>query len=267
MMFGALALWGCFGDSLPDAGDDAAYGRQPDLGPLCAGNNDGVIARNELQFPLGIGVRYLVNPPGTTVSVDPVGQAGPDGPAWDLSSTAGDVHELVLESVADKWFAASFPGASYATVSDLMSGTLGVFRVTDEALLLLGFASEAPNQTLLVYDAPVASLRLPLTAGDGWVTGARIVNGTLDGQPFASSDTYRISVDARGTAVLPFLQFPNTLRVHVELSQALPGGIAVTRIEHLFFHECYGELGRMVSSPGEANPAFTMAAEFRRLAL
>jgi len=99
------------------------------------------------------------------------------------------------------------------------------------------------------------------------VTGAQIANGTLNGQPFASTDTYRISVDARGTAILPYLRFDNTLRVHVELTQALPGGVAVTHIQYLFFHECYGELGRMVSNPGETNPAFTTAGEFRRLAL
>ena len=101
----------------------------------------------------------------------------------------------------------------------------------------------------------------------GILTGARIVNGRLDNMPFASSDTYDIAIDAQGTAVLPFLTFQNTLRVRVRLTQALPGGVTVTRIQHLFFKECYGELGRMVSSPGDANPSFTSAAEFRRLAL
>jgi hypothetical protein len=191
----------------------------------------------------------------------------PSGPEWDLTSTAGEVHELMLQAVDSSWFGASFPGATYATTADLASGLLGVFRVTDSALLLLGYASPEPNKTLLVYDAPVASVHFPIQQGDSWVTGARVVNGTLNGAPFASNDTYRISVDARGTAVLPFLSFENTLRIHVELSQALPGGVAVTHIQYLFFHECYGELGRMVSSPGESDPGFTSAAEFRRLAL
>jgi hypothetical protein len=255
-----LLMAGCFGETVP-SNDDAAYGHGPDLLPVCSGNNDGVIARGELQFPLGLPVRYLANPAGTTVTVNP------SGPQWDLTSTAGEVHELTLDAVAGQWFAGSFPNATYVTTADLGSGTLGIFRVTDDALLLLGFASVQPNQTLLIYDAPIASLHFPIRLGDSWVTGARIVNGTLNGAPFASSDTYRISVDTRGTAVLPFLSFDNTLRVHVELSQALPGGVAVTHIQQLFFHECYGELGRMVSNPGETDPAFTSAAEFRRLAL
>jgi hypothetical protein len=261
-----LLAAGCFGESVP-SNDDAAYGRGPDLLPVCSGNNDGQIARGELQFPLGLAVRYLANPPGTTVTVSPAGVMRPSGPEWDLTSTAGEVYELKLDAVAGQWFGGSFPDATYATTTDLASGTLGIFRVTDTALLLLGYASPEPNQTLLVYDAPIATVHFPIRQGDSWVTGARIVNGTLGGQPFASSDTYRISVDARGTAVLPFLSFENTLRIHVDLSQALPAGVAVSRIQYLYFHECYGELGRMVSNPGEADPGFTAAAEFRRLAL
>lgn len=262
-----LSAAGCFGSPPPAGSDDGGFGRAPDLAPLCSGNNDGVIAASELSFPIGATVHYLDNPPGTTVSVDPTGTMTPSGPEWDLSSTAGQVVPLTLEPIAGKWFAASFPGATYATTSDVASGTLGIFRVAPEALYLLGFASETPNQTLLVYSAPVASLRFPVKLGDSYVTGAQIAGGTLNGQPFASTDTYRISVDARGTAILPYLRFDNTLRVHVELSQALPGGVAVTHIQYLFFHECYGELGRMVSNPGETNPAFTTAGEFRRLAL
>lgn len=263
----ALAAGGCFGTNAPTPNDDAAYGAAPDLGPLCTGNNDGVIARDELQFPVGVSVNYLSNPSGTTATVAPDGTMMADGPQWDLTSTAGDVHQLTLESVGDKWFASSFPGASYATVTDLASGTLGIFRVTNDTLEILGYASEQPNQTLLVYDQPIASLKFPVTAGQSWVTSAHIVNGTLNGMPYAGLDTYRISVDERGTAVLPFLSFGNTMRVHVELTQTLPGGVSVSRIQYLFFHECYGELGRMVSTLNETNQSFTSASEFRRLAL
>ena len=48
----------------------------PDLGPLCSGNNDGVIDHNELQFPLGVSVNYLANPSGTTATVAPRRHAG-----------------------------------------------------------------------------------------------------------------------------------------------------------------------------------------------
>ncbi len=268
LLAAAVVLGGCFGSASLPSNDDAGYGAAPDLEPLCTSNNDGVIEASELKYPLGLTVRYLANPIGTTVQVAPDGAPGADGVTeWDLSSTAGEVFPLTIEPVDQKWFAASFPDATYATVSDLTSGLLGVFKVTPDALLLLGYASEQPNQTLLVYDAPVATLKLPVTTGQSWVTGAHINGGLLNGQPFASSDTYQISVDARGTAVLPYLKISNTLRIHVQLTQSVPGGIAVTHIQYLFFHECDGELGRMVSNPGEIDPSFTTAAEFRRLAL
>jgi hypothetical protein len=263
-----LGAGGCFGaNTSSDGGDDGSYGVAPDFGPLCSGNNDGVIARGELSFPVGASVNYLANPAGTTASVAPDGTSSGGVPQWDLTSPAGDVHKLTLLSVADQWFASSFPGASYATVTDLASNTLGIFRVTDDALYILGYASEAPNQTLLVYDQPVLSLRFPVAVGQSWVSAAHVVNGTLNGMPYAALDTYQISVDLAGDAVLPFLSFANTLRVHVQLTQTLPGGVSVARIQYLLFHECYGELGRMVSVPNETNQSFTSAAEFRRLAL
>ena len=263
----ALGAGGCFGANAPNGNDDAAYGTAPDLGPLCRGNNDGTIERGELSFPVGVSVNYLANPSGTTATVAPAGTQAGGVTEWDLTSTAGDVHKLTLEALAGKWFAASFPGATYATTTDLASGTLGIFRVADEGLYILGYASETPNQTLLVYDTPILSLKFPVTLGDAWVATAHIVNGTLDGMPYAGLDTYKISIDARGTAVLPFLSFANTMRVHVDLTQTVPGGVSVTRIQYLFFHECYGELGRMVSVVDEPNEIFTNAGEFRRLAL
>lgn len=264
----ALGAGGCFGANTPPGNDDAAYGSAPDLGPLCAGNNDGKIDRDELAFPVGMSVNYLSNPNGTTATVAPDGtQAGGGVIEWDLTSTAGDVHQLTLENVASKWFASSFPGATYATTTDLATNTLGVFRVQDDGLYILGYASETPNQTLLVYDRPILSLKFPVTLGDSWVATAHVVNGTLNGSPYAALDTYQISIDERGTAVLPFLSFANTMRVHVDLTQTVPGGVSIRRIQYLFFHECYGELGRMVSTINEANESFTSAGEFRRLAL
>lgn len=263
----ALGAGGCFGSNVPNGNDDAAYGTAPDLGPICSGNNDGKIENNELQFPLGVSVNYLANPSGTTTTVAPDGTQVNGVTQWDLTSNAGDVHKLTIEALTGKWFAASFPGASYATTTDLATNTLGIFRVADEGLYILGYASETPNQTLLVYDAPILSLKFPVTLGDAWVSTAHVVNGMLNGQPYAGLDTYKIAVDARGTAVLPFLSFDNTMRVHVDLTQTVPGGISVSRIQYLFFHECYGELGRMVSVINEPNEMFTNAGEFRRLAL
>ena len=265
----AIGLAGCLGNDTPVSSADGQYNVVGDLAPLCSGNNDGVIARSELIFPVGATVRYLDNPAGTTVTVNPDGTMGASGVTWDLTlDDPNDVAlDFTLQPVAGAWWAASFPSASYAALSDTTSGILGVYEVTADSVLLLGFVSPTPNDTLLVYDAPIATLRFPLSEGMAWVTGARITNGRLAGQPFASKDDYQISVDAEGSATLPFLKFDNTLRVHVELTQALPGGISVHTIQHIFMHECYGELGRMASQRGETNPSFTTAAEFRRLAL
>ncbi len=263
----ALGAGGCFGSNVPNGNDDAAYGVAPDLGPLCTGNNDGKIDRNELAFPVGMSVNYLSNPSGTTATVAPAGTQVGGVTQWDLTSTAGDVHQLTLENVATKWFASSFPGATYATTTDIATNTLGIFRVQDDGLYILGYASETPHPPLLVYDAPIRSLKFPVVLGDAWIATAHIVNGTLNGQPYAGLDTYKINIDARGTAVLPFLSFDNTMRVHVDLTQTVPGGVSVSRIQYLFFHECYGELGRMVSVIDETNEMFTSAGEFRRLAL
>src|ERR1051325_9066004 len=105
-----LLLSGCFGKELPIGSDDASYGVGADLSPLCSDNHDGVIARSELIFPLGSTVNYLINPGGTTQAVSPVGSPSADGPAWDLTSTAGDVHPFTLIPVSGQWFEGSFPG-------------------------------------------------------------------------------------------------------------------------------------------------------------
>jgi hypothetical protein len=262
-----LLLSGCFGKDLPIGSDDASYGVGADLSPLCSDNHDGVIARSELVFPIGSTVNYLVNPLGTTQGVAPQGTPSADGPAWDLTSTAGDVRPFTLIPVSGQWYESSFPGASYAIVSDVGSGLLGIYRATDDAILLLGFASPDMGTSLLVYDQPVTTLRFPVQVGDSFVTGGKIVGGTLNGQPFASTDTYRVTVDELGVGEMPYLRFRDTLRIQVQLAQAVLGGIQVSHIEYLYYHECYGELGRMVSNPNEMDPNFTVAAEFRRLAL
>src|SRR5262249_35090378 len=121
-----LLLGGCFGGSVPATSDDGGFGPGSDLVAACLGNNDGQIDRSELQFPVGLTVKYLTNPIGTTVAVDPEGQQAADGREWDLTSTQGDAVQLTLEPIAGQWFAGSFPDATYATTTDVASGTLGI---------------------------------------------------------------------------------------------------------------------------------------------
>jgi hypothetical protein len=254
-------------DNGPLHGNDAGYTPVPDLGISCVSNNDGVFARSELPLIIGASARYLQNPDGTVATVDPVGQDSPDGTAWDFTSTAGNIVELPLLAMDGLWFADKFPGATYATYTDLASKTLGIFKLTDSALQIMGFASEAPNQILLVYQTPIDSIRFPLHENDGWIATGKITDGTFNGLPVAETDTYKITVDAKGVVVLPAVRVANTLRIRVELDQVTLGGATQHITQLLYFRECVGEVGRMVSSPNDANPNFTSAATFRRLAL
>ncbi|MEO6950941.1 MAG: hypothetical protein ABI321_03930 [Polyangia bacterium] len=51
----------------------------------------------------------------------------------------------------------------------------------------------------------------------------------------------------------------------VDLDQSV--GTSTHTIQYLFFRECVGEVGRMVTGANETNENFTSAATFRRLAL
>lgn len=266
-LLAVFAAVGCIGDDGRPNGNDGGYISVPDFASTCVANNDGVIARSELPLVIGVSARYLQNPDGTVATVDPVGQDSPDGTAWDFTSEAGNIVELPILSVNGKWFEDKFPGATYATYTDLASKTLGVFRLTDGALQIMGFVSEAPNQVLLVYQQPVDSIRFPLHLGDGWIATGKITDGMFNGLPVAETDTYKITVDAKGVVVLPSLRVANTLRIRVELDQAALGGATSHITQLLYFRECVGEVGRMVSAPNDPNRNFTSAATFRRLAL
>ena len=110
-------------------------------------------------------------------------------------------------------------------------------------------------------------IRFPVVEGQSWAMVAHITDAVYEGQPFASTDSYNISVDQRGTVDLPYLSLHNTLRLRVEVQQSLPGGQTIHRFQYLYLQECYGELGRIVSLDNELDPGFTTASEFRRLAL
>jgi hypothetical protein len=268
MMIIALCAAGCLGDAGAPTRSDAGYvlGPNQDLS-TCQSNNDGILQRSELPLVLGVTATYLQNPDNSTVTVDTAGQQSPDGPAWDLTSTAGVSVSLPILSLQGLWFENDFPGATYVTYTDTATKLYGVFKLTDDALQILGYASEAPNQTLIVYDAPVDSIRFPLAVGASWQQSVTATNGLFDGLPYGESDKYTISVEEEGVVELPFLSATKTLRIHVDLVATAPSAAQVHTIQYLFFHECVGELGRMVSVNNETNPAFTTASIFRRLAL
>ena len=269
LVFAFAILSGCSDNGTlgPDGGRDG-FVIGPDASPVCTGDNNSVITREELPVVLSTPVDYLVNPPGSTVQVAPDGTVGGGGERmWDFTSIDGVVMSVTALPITNAWYGPDFPDATYAAVLNAADSTLGVYRVDDQAVWLLGFVSPEEDRTLAVYDPPVPSLRFPIEEGLNWVSVGEITNAVYDGQPFASTDTYRVSVDQRGTARLPYLDLLNTLRVRVDLTQSLPGGTTLRYIQYLYVHECYGELARIVSQQGELDPHFTEASEFRRLAL
>lgn len=251
--------------------DGGGFIPQPDagLGPSCRGDRDGVISRSEVAFVTGVSVRYRVNPLGTLARVSPTGEAQPDGTRrWDFTDRAGDTVTVTLLAAPQQWFARRFSQAQYAAPLDPRAPELGVYLATDSAVQLLGVAGPSEgDDTLVRYDAPLDVLRFPLSVGAAWTAEATTQEGRVGGTPVASRDRYQISVDARGTVLLPELTFTDALRVRVELTQSFPAGPGRRRIQYLWMTECYGEVARMVSQDDEADPAFTLAAEFRRLGL
>ena len=276
LVAGVHVLSGCVGPNpdledggpVQDGGTTADGGAVSDGGLTCRGNNDGVIERGELAFLVGFTARYQVSGGSGETAVELQGATGSDGkPLWDFSSLTGQKVSLGPECVADKWFAAHFPGASYAVITDQAKDILGIFKVSDSELQLMGFASRADGQTRLVYDQPVTLLKFPMRLGDHWIASANVNNGLYDGVPVASHDVYDVHIDKLGTVRLPFLDFQNSLRIRIRLTQTFPMGPGRTTVQVQFYHECYGEVLWLLSKENESNDDFSRAAAFRRLSL
>lgn len=245
--------------TLPDAADAA----------VCRGNRDGVIQREELPFVDGIEVRYRTNPTGTLAPVNTRGTPRPDGTrAWDYSSEAGDLVTLSARSTAGMWFAMDFPTAQYASRLDPRATPLGVYRNGDMGVEFLGVAGAAEaDGTRVRYASPILLLRFPLSVGQSWSSESATVDGMFEHTPVAARDRYDVAVDARGELRLAALTFPDALRVRVEVTQRFPAGPGTHKIQYLWLVECYGEVARVSSRDGEADPDFTLATEYRRLGL
>ncbi len=235
----------------------------------CVPDLDGTLTAAELPIVLDQPLTFRV---GEDVAVDLAGRGSGADRQWDWSvDTAGDaLRDQLAVALDDQWYAGSFPGGRFVLAVD--AATDAVYAADDRGLYLLGLAShdEAPpaGKTLLPYAAPVAVLRLPVAAGDRWTETATITGGTLRGLPYNGTDTYAISADARGELHLPYVRFTDALRVRTTVtSTPAVGGASVVVRQSQFFSECFGEIGRATSRPGEPADDFTTAATLRRLAL
>ena len=256
------------GDLGADAGDDP--GDDPDTGnpTSCLPNRDGVITRAEVPLQAGLFATYRV---ATDAPVDTDGEpvALGDGRDWDLSGDLpGDQTVIVEARDPDTfWFSTDYPDASYVTSLSEGSDLLGIFQITDDALLLLGVASpeDGFTSTNLEYDPPVAVLSFPLTAESSWSTDATVTGSFNGSLSWFQAEDYASQVDSMGTMKTPFGTFEGVLRVRTDLARTV--GFLTTDIRtYLYVAECFGTVASIVSQDDEPDVEFDTASEVRRLA-
>ncbi|MFT3708394.1 MAG: hypothetical protein QM817_12140 [Archangium sp.] len=247
----------------------------PAVAPLeCVPNLDGTIDGSELRAAIGIPVHYLASPPGASRPVGIPGAVNPQGQReWDLSIDYADdrVATIQAEALAGHWFAASFPNGQFVAPLDLGGTVLGVYVNDGTNLLLQGYATRDENpttgKTLVVYQAPVAIFRFPLTVGKEWVSVGTVMNGLVRGLPYAGRDTYQVKVDGAGQLVLPDVTFTQALRVRTTTTIEPAVGASIVRRQVGWVFECFGEVARATAADGETNDDFTTTTELRRLGL
>ncbi len=260
----ALAVAGCGENLTPASGPDAG-------GPAltCLPDLDGRIAAAEMPTGLGVTGEYFLT---ENVAVDVGGTVAEDGRrVWDLGAESGsEERRAVTPATLDgRWYADAFPGGELVLPAGADGALEGVYARDDDGLWLLGLASTVEaDDTLLVYDAPVAVLRFPLEPGRTWTESGIITGGRLDGLPYNGTDTYDITSDAAGRVLVPYVSFEQAHRVRTQVTvEPAAGGVTTTRRQVSFVAECFGEVARAVSRPDENAIDFTTAAELWRFAL
>lgn len=261
-----LALLACGANETPQPAVDGGFDALE-----CLPNLDGVLTADELPAAAGLTADYYVS---TDQTVDLDGAVDARGVrVWSMAEVGGAPRDTLDVSAArDRWYADSFPTDALVAPLGTDGAAETIFTIDGDGMWAWGIASAAPNppggKTLLVYEQPVALLRLPLQDGDAWTSIGVISGGELDGLPYNGTDTYEVAVDGAGRLELPHLTFTQAHRVltRVEVAPAV-GGVTVTRRQVSFWFECFGEVARATSRNDESDPLFDRAAELRRLAL
>ena len=216
-----------------------------------------------MPLEAGLSAKFRVATSGTVESA-PVLVDGT--PTWDFSAALSGDQTVLVETlpVSGAWYAATFPGASYAARLSQGADLLGVFEITDTALLLRGVVSpeDGITKTELEYDPPVTVLAFPITEGDSWTTDTT-VSGTASGVFGVYFETYENTVDTRGNVITPFSSF-DSLRIRVDLTRTT-GAIVTTQRTFAFVTECFGTIASMVSQYNELETEFDDPSEIRRL--
>lgn len=258
---------GTCGPAPVDGGGDDAADATPDATPSsCTPDHDGTITLAELPFAPGRTATFRV---ALDVTWSTAGQpeAG-DLRRWDLSGAlAGDADQaLTLAAPGGAWWAAAFPGATYATRLSAESDLSGVFAVGGASLALLGVVSpdDGLYKTELSYDPPATILGLPLSRGTTWATTST-VSGTANGVIVAYTERYDSSVDQAGTLVTPYGEFP-VVRVVTDLTRTSGLATLDTRRTFTWVAECFGPVATATSQSFASGDELSDLAELRRIA-
>ncbi len=230
---------------------------------VCKPNHDSVITRDEVTFGAGLSAKFEVTA-NVTVSTTP--QFEEDIPVWDLATPLPGDETILVDTLPleDQWFAKDFPNADYAVPLSADSALLGVFRATDDSLLLLAVVSPEGGlfATKLEYDPPARMMAFPLKVGTTWASEST-VTGKVDGLFAVASEDYSAEVDLAGVLQTPFGNF-DVLRISVTLERTV-GLVSTTVRTFLFASECFGTVALIRSQDNESKDEFTNASEVRRL--
>lgn len=243
--------------------DDGALADAPS--GLCTPNHDGMITLGELPLVAGKMATFRV---GTNVTWDTAGTAAGTGMRrWDLTGQlANDADKvLALQAPTAQWWAAKFPTATYASTLSAGSDLLGVFRVEQAQVTLLGVVSPSAGafRTELTYDPAVKILALPITAGATW-TSTSTVSGVAQGGIVAYTEKYASLVDQVGTMKTPYGEFP-VVRIATDLTRTSGLATLLTKRQFAWTAECYGSVATIASQDFESSAEFTDPAEVKRL--
>jgi hypothetical protein len=246
---------------------DMAPGDMGDMGSgVCTPNMDGMITQAEVPTVKGAFATYRV---ATDATVSTAGEVQADGTRiWDLTGMLPGDRRLLVEAqdATGRWFSTDYPDASYVARLAESSDLLGIFKITDGALQLLGIASpqDSATATKLKHTPAVNTLKYPLKKGETWSSNAS-VTGTYNGIPFTTyTEKYVSQVDAEGIMKTPYADF-KVVRVRTDLSRTV--GFSTTTLRtYIFVTECFGSIATITSAENESEAEFTTAAEVRRLA-
>ncbi len=264
----SLVAAGCAGPDPDFSNHGWDFGVAPDM-LSCMPNNDGIIDQSELLFTLGLPpANYRANPPGTTAGIDAAGKMVNGKLEWDFSSLAGQIFQLKVDPVAGTWYAKHFPAGDIAMVTSVKGDTLQILDIDSGKVNLLGLASRKPDQTLTIYDPPIAAMRFPLKKGLKFTATSSLKAGSkINGLPITTKDTYDVQIRTEGVLKLPHLKLHRVLLIETLVTSKTLGGVTNTTRQLQWFSECYGEVVRALSGINEKDALFKTATEVRRLAL